>query len=146
MVINEMNAKECAELLSRVSLGRLGCALDSQPYVVPIYFAYDGSYVYMLSTVGQKIEWMRANPKVCLQADEVEGEGRWASVVATGQYEELREPQYTTEVGLARKLLAKHLRWWQISMAERQLKAGDNLIAPMFFRIRVESMSGLRAQ
>jgi len=30
-------------------------------------------------------------------------------------------------------------------MAERQLKMPDSLIAPLFFRVHVESMTGLRA-
>jgi len=131
-------------MLSRVALGRLGCALDDQPYVVPVFFAYDGKDLYVLSTLGQKIEWMRANPKVCMQADEILGEAQWASVVVNGHYQELPEPQFTDERAHARKLLEKRHGWWQAAMAERQLKSGDSLIAPLFFRIRVESMTGLR--
>src|SRR5580658_4011963 len=97
MMIDQMNDKDCSEMLSRVSLGRLGCALDNQPYVVPIHFAHDGKAIYALSTLGQKIEWMRVNPKVCLQVDEIRGEGQWASVIITGYYRELPEPQYADE-------------------------------------------------
>jgi len=71
MIINEMTEKECGTVLARSSIGRLGCALDNQPYVVPIYFAYEPGYIYVLSTLGQKIEWMRTNPKVCIQVDEI---------------------------------------------------------------------------
>ena len=146
MVINELTAAECTELLSRVSLGRLGCSLDNQPYVVPIFVAYDGGYLHALSTVGQKVKWMRKNPKVCVQVDEIRSESQWTSVVVNGQYQELVEPRYTSELAHARKLLEKRLHWWENAMAERQLKAADNLIAPLFFRIHVESMTGLRAQ
>ena len=31
----------------------------------------DNDYLYSFSTVGQKIEWMRANPNVCVETDEV---------------------------------------------------------------------------
>lgn len=71
MMINEMSEKECRTVLTRSSIGRLGCALENQPYVVPIYFAYESECVYVLSTFGQKVEWMRANPKVCIQVDEI---------------------------------------------------------------------------
>ena len=37
MVIKEMTKEECGAFLARTSLGRLGCSLDDQPYVVPIY-------------------------------------------------------------------------------------------------------------
>lgn len=145
MVINEMAEKECRDLLARNSIGRLGCSQDNQPYVVPIYFAYEPDYVYVLSTVGQKIEWMRANPKVCIQIDEIANESDWVSVIINGQYQELLESQYTDERTRARKLLEERHLWWQNALAERQLKLGDALIAPMFFRIHIDSMTGLRA-
>jgi nitroimidazol reductase NimA-like FMN-containing flavoprotein (pyridoxamine 5'-phosphate oxidase superfamily) len=145
MVINELTQKECSDILSHTSLGRLGCALDDQPYVVPVYFAYDGSELYVLSTLGQKIEWMRANPKVCVQVDEIQGEAQWVSIVINGRYQELPEIQYAAERAHARKLFEKRNRWWQTAMAERQLKVGVDLIAPLFFRIHIDSMTGLRA-
>ena len=145
MVINEMTEEECSETLSRASLGRLACALDNQPYVVPIYFAYDEGNLFVMSTLGQKIEWMRANPKVCVQVDEMLGETGWVSVIANGRYQELREPQFTDERLHARKLLEKRHRWWLAALAERQLRSGDDLITPLFFRIHVDSMTGLRS-
>jgi uncharacterized protein len=145
MVISEMTEKECRDLLARNSIGRLGCAQDNRPYVVPIYLAYDIDYFYVLSTLGQKIEWMRANPNVCVQMDEITGESQWSSVIVNGSYEELREPQFTDELAHARKLLEKRHRWWQNPLAERQLRTGDELIAPIVFRIQINSMTGLRA-
>jgi len=143
MVINQMTEKECAALLARASLGRLGCSLDNQPYVVPIQFGYEPGYIYVLSTFGQKIEWMRANPKVCVELDEVVNQSEWLSVIANGRYQELTEPQYGAELKRARKLLGKHHRWWQVPLAERQA-FGEDLISPLFFRIHIDSMTGLR--
>jgi nitroimidazol reductase NimA-like FMN-containing flavoprotein (pyridoxamine 5'-phosphate oxidase superfamily) len=145
MVINEMNDEECAAFLTSASLGRLGCSHEDQPYVVPIHFVYESAYIYVLSTSGQKTEWMRANPRVCLEVDEVKSRSEWKSVIANGRYEELPEPQYTAERDHARKILGKQHRWWQNALGERQLKLGDELIAPLFFRIRIDSMTGLRA-
>ena len=145
MAINELKEEECGAVLAGASLGRLGCSLDNQPYVIPIYFVYEPGYIYALSTYGQKIEWMRANPKVCLAVDEVANESQWVSVIVNGRYQELPEPQYTEEREHARKLLAKRYRWWQNALGERQLRLGDELIIPLFFRICIDSMSGLRA-
>jgi hypothetical protein len=103
MVINEMTQEECGAFLASASLGRLGCALDSEPYVVPIYFVYEPDYIYALSTFGQKIEWMRANPKVCLEVDQIANQSQWMSVIATGSYQELPEPQFSAERDHARK-------------------------------------------
>ena len=145
MIINKLTSEECTSLLAKATLARLACALDNQPYVIPIYIAYDDGNLYALSTLGQKIEWMRANPKVCLQVDEIQTPEQWSSVVVNGQYQELTEPQYSEEHAHARKLLEKRHRWWQAAMAERQMTAGDHLIAPLFFRVRIESISGLMA-
>ncbi|MGH9704670.1 MAG: pyridoxamine 5'-phosphate oxidase family protein, partial [Candidatus Acidiferrales bacterium] len=40
MLITEISAKECEEILDRNGFGRLGCSRGDQPYVVPIYFAF----------------------------------------------------------------------------------------------------------
>ncbi len=144
MVIHEMSEKECREVLTRGSIGRIGCSLDNQPYVVPIHFAYEQDYVYVLSTLGQKIKWMRKNPKVCLQVDEITSPSQWASVVANGTYEELVEPQFSDERAHARTLLQKQHQWWLNALGERQTRSNDALIEPLFFRIRTDSMSGLR--
>ena len=145
MQIDEMSEQECSALLAGAYFGRLGCSLNDQPYVVPICLAYEKGYFYALSTLGQKIEWMRKNPKVCIQVDEITSETRWASVIANGDFQELAEPRYADERAHARKLLAARPQWWRTPMAERQLKKGDDLIAPILFRVRVDSMSGLRA-
>jgi hypothetical protein len=75
MRIMEMSGTECRELLARQGGGRLGCARDNQPYVVPIYFVAEGDNLYCFATLGQKIEWMRLNPLVCLKA--VEADRDW---------------------------------------------------------------------
>jgi uncharacterized protein len=81
VVIEEITIQASLDLLARTRLGRLGCAIGSQPYVVPFYFAYQDYSLYSFTTVGQKIEWMRANPLVCVEADEVVSSQEWLSVV-----------------------------------------------------------------
>jgi uncharacterized protein len=86
MVIDPLNRQECDDLLARIGFGRLACARDNQPYIVPIYFAHQPGRLYGFATVGQKIEWMRSNPRVCIQVDDVSGPDQWASVIAIGRY------------------------------------------------------------
>jgi hypothetical protein len=88
---------------------------------------------------------MRTNPRACLQVDEITDQTHWVSVIADGRYQELREGQFSDELSHARNLLAKHERFWQTPMAERQLKSGDALIEPIFFRIQIDSVTGLRS-
>lgn len=145
MRIIPISQEECGELLKRVTIGRLACSLHDQPYIVPVAFSYERDYVYIFSTLGKKIEWMRENPKLCLQVDEIGSQSNWASVIVTGTYLELREPQYKAQREHARELLSRHSQWWLSPLAERREQVSDLSIKPIFFRIDIESMSGLRA-
>lgn len=41
MLIQKMSLQECREFLGRMGKGRLACSRGNQPYVIPIYFAYN---------------------------------------------------------------------------------------------------------
>jgi len=147
MRIIPISQQECSELLQRVSIGRLACSLSDQPYVVPVAFSYEPNCIYLFSTFGKKIEWMRKNPKVCLQVDEIGNRSNWTSVVVTGTYLELNVPQYhTSQREHARELLAAQCsEWWRIPLSEARDRALVSSIETVFFRIDIESISGLRA-
>src|SRR5271168_2460382 len=112
MIVREQTEAASLEFLARVRLGRLACAQNNQPYVVPFYFACHGAHLYSFSTVGQKIAWMRANPLVCVEADEVEGPHHWISVVVSGRYQELPDtPELRGTRELAYRLLSQNATW-----------------------------------
>ena len=147
MIIHEMTEDECRAALGRVSFGRLACARDNQPYVVPIYFSYDGEHIYGciygFSTLGQKIEWMRSNPLVCLEIDERPSHHHWMSVVVTGRYEELPDtPEFGDMRVPAWEALQKRAMWWEpgyVATGHREQPA------PIFYRIHITQMTGRRA-
>ena len=100
-LIQEMTRQESLDLLTRTHFFKLACAQGNQPYVVPCYFAYNNNSLYSFSTVGQKIDWMRANPLVCVEADEVVSPEEWVSVIVFGRYEELPDtPDPFSDSGL----------------------------------------------
>jgi hypothetical protein len=144
MLIHEMTLEECRTALTGLDFGRLACTRDDQPYVVPIHFAYDGESVYGLTTAGQKVEWLRSNPRVCLEVDERSSHDRWVSIVVLGRYEELAG---TAEGERARahalELLQRREGWWQPASVSRP---GREQRAPIFYRIHVTQMTGLRAE
>jgi nitroimidazol reductase NimA-like FMN-containing flavoprotein (pyridoxamine 5'-phosphate oxidase superfamily) len=162
MVIHELSDEECLTAIAETRFGRLGCARDNQPYVVPIYYAYrkgaDGaSYLYSFTTVGQKVDWMRGNPQVCVEWDDVERYDRWTSVIAFGRYEELMgdpgagrdEEDLGQEVHRAYKLLRERsTTWWQPGSAAFNCRTHCDpaqLWSPIYYRIRIDRMSGRRA-
>jgi nitroimidazol reductase NimA-like FMN-containing flavoprotein (pyridoxamine 5'-phosphate oxidase superfamily) len=93
MMIHEMSREECHRVLARAKLARLGCAHENQPYVVPVSLAFheQAKCFYGFTTPGQKVEWMRSNPLVCVEIDEIVSYDQWVSVIAFGRYEELPE-------------------------------------------------------
>ena len=144
MLIHAMTHKECLDALARLGFGRLGCARDNQPYVVPIYIIYHERHLYTFSTAGQKIEWMRANPRVCVEADEIISPLQWLSVVVFGHYEELLDtPEYKFERNLAFKMLQQHAMWWEPAacVAPSHDSTVDSL-APIFYRIHIDQVTG----
>jgi nitroimidazol reductase NimA-like FMN-containing flavoprotein (pyridoxamine 5'-phosphate oxidase superfamily) len=111
MVIRELSKKECLLVLAGAKLARLACAHDNQPYVVPVYLIYDevSGCLYGFTTPGQKIEWMRANPLVCVEVDEIAAHDRWVSVIAFGHYEELPETEGSDGVRLRAPERPRHV-------------------------------------
>jgi nitroimidazol reductase NimA-like FMN-containing flavoprotein (pyridoxamine 5'-phosphate oxidase superfamily) len=72
-----MTDSECRNALGRSTVGRLACANNNRPYVIPIYFALHKDHLYAFATFGQKIDWMRRNPRVCLEIDERTAHDQW---------------------------------------------------------------------
>jgi nitroimidazol reductase NimA-like FMN-containing flavoprotein (pyridoxamine 5'-phosphate oxidase superfamily) len=147
VLIQEMTRKECLDLLDRAHLGRLACAHETQPYIVPIYFAYDNDYLYCFSTLGQKIEWMRANPNVCVETDEVTNSQDWLSVIVLGRYEELPDtPEWHDAREYAhRKLEQRNPIWWEPGYAKTILDDTERPLMPSFYRIQIVQVTGHRA-
>jgi uncharacterized protein len=145
MLVTRMRTKACREMLRRLGYGRLACACNNRPYIVPIYFAYDADRLYCFSTLGRKIEWMRENPLVCVQADEVRGHDDWASVVVLGRYDEIpgtRESSKSREQ--VRALLKMRSLWWQSGYTASQVRSKAKVPVPVYYCIKIEELSGLR--
>jgi nitroimidazol reductase NimA-like FMN-containing flavoprotein (pyridoxamine 5'-phosphate oxidase superfamily) len=133
-------------MLSRLSFGRLACASNNRPYIVPLYFSFDADRLCCFSTLGRKIEWMRLNPLVCVQVDEIRTHDEWASIVIFGQYVEIPNGRDYDEIrGHIRSLLQKRSLWWQSGYTASQVRGKPKPPISVFFFIRIEEITGLRA-
>ena len=142
MVIQEMTEGECRAMLALRHVARLACARTNQPYIVPIHVDLDGEFLYGFATLGQKIDWMRLNPLVCLEIDEVITHAHWTSVVVFGRYEELpHTPEYEAARRVAESLFQKHPAWWEPASVPL---AGHERRTPIVFRIQIGGMTGRR--
>jgi uncharacterized protein len=145
MLIRELNAEQCREVLARTELGRLACSRLDQPYVVPIHFSFDAARncVYAFSTLGQKVQWMRENPKVCLEIEEIEHKGSWTTVVAFGRYEEIHHaPEESEARRRAEQMFKARGEWWLPGAARLPGREHHDVVV---YRIQLDRLTGRRA-
>ena len=129
---------ESRALLSACRIGRLGCIDNGEPYVVPINYVFEDESVYSHSLPGRKIEALRAHPRACLQVDEIENGFRWRSVIAYGNFEEIRVPSERRSI--LSKLLARFPLLTPVeSVMAQDAGAPDSVV----FRIRIDRITGV---
>ena len=98
----------------------------------------------LLLNVGRKIEWMRENPLVCVEAEEVRSHDDWATVIVLGKYAEIpNTSEYAKSRARVRSLLGKRSLWWQSGYTATQIRRKGTPL-PVFYNIQIEEMSGLR--
>ena len=145
MLIQELARQESLDVLASMQLGRLACAQGMQPYIVPFYFAYQNNCLYSFSLPGQKIDWMRANPSVCVEADHMRRE-EWSTVVVFGRYLELSDTaEMRSERALALELLQQRAEWWEPGSVRMTQGGTPPALVPIFFRINIVQITGRRA-
>jgi nitroimidazol reductase NimA-like FMN-containing flavoprotein (pyridoxamine 5'-phosphate oxidase superfamily) len=78
-------------------------------YIVPLIYAYDENAVVAVTTEGRKTAMLRENPRVCVEVDEydTDGRGSWRSVIAHGTYEELAGGEIEPALALLRERFAR---------------------------------------
>jgi uncharacterized protein len=144
--IEELSRQASLDFLAKLGFGRLACAKQYQPYITPIHYAYDEGYLYGFTRVGQKVEWMRTNPLVCIEADEIKSPQQWSSVIVFGRYEELPSSEEWRSIReLARNLLTQREIWWEPGFAKAIVHGTTRPSVPLFYRILIEHISGHRA-
>ena len=108
-VPRELSRDEIAEFLRRQRIARLGCHFGGETYVVPLIYAYEDGAVFAVTTEGRKTAMLRENPRVCVEVDEydADGKGSWRSVIAHGTYEELAGDEIDPALELMRERFAR---------------------------------------
>ena len=140
--IREMNENDMERLLARVGYGHLGCARDNRPYVVPIQYIYENSFIYIYTNDGKKAEILRSNPHVCLQVEEVVDNGDWQSVVAEGTAERVTD---NCEAESILQLMNSRLTTPTPAMGITWVNNWVSAKKEMIFKVRIETLSGRTA-
>ena len=141
MLIQSMTGVASLELLGRATLGRVACTHEGQPYITPMSVIYDANWLYSFSTLGQKITWMRANPHVCVEVEELVSPQDWATVIVIGRYQELTTEKERTS---AHDLLERRPAWWEPGYSRTVMEGKERPLKPVYFRIRIDQITGHR--
>jgi len=102
---------------------------------------YDANRLYSFSTLGQKITWMRANPHVCVEVEELVSPQDWATVIVIGRYQELTTEKERT---YAHDLLERRPAWWEPGYSRTVMEGKERPLKPVYFRILIDQITGHR--
>ena len=138
-MILEISPSEIDEFVLSQKVGRVGCHVGGETYVVPVIFGWDGNCIYVYTTEGKKVDMMRENQRVCFEIDEYLTSGGWRSVIAQGVFEELEGD----DAGRALQIIAERVSSNRDSGNSRPRGEGRT---PVAFRIRTSEVTGRKVE
>jgi hypothetical protein len=134
-MLDEIAARK---VLQSARVARLGCIVNGEPYVVPISCHLEDDSLYSHSLPGLKISALRENPRACVQADEIESDLHWRSVIAFGKFEEI------TKSNVRQEILTRLLRKFPLlTPVESAIAVDASTPEVIVFRIRIERLTGV---
>ena len=137
-MLTRLSEDKSFSVLSATRVARLGCIVDGEPYVVPINYYFEDGCAHSHSLPGLKISALRENPRACLQVDEVESDLRWRSVLAFGNYGEIKSSSERSQI--LGKLLK---RFPMLTPVETAIAQDAGPLSVIVFRIRIDRITGV---
>lgn len=138
-MILEMPFDEIEEFVHAQKIGRVGCHVGGETYVVPVIYGWDTEFIYVYTTEGKKIDMMRDSPRVCFEIDEYQSDGGWRSVIAQGVFEELRDD----DAAHALRIISERVTSNRASVNPPDRGGGR---VPVAFRIRTTEVTGRKVE
>jgi len=137
-MITTLNDTQSRELLLSERVARLGCIANGEPYITPINYNFEDDCVYSHSLAGLKINALRGNPRACVQVDQVDGDFRWKSVLAFGNFNEIVKASERNET------LSKLLKRFPMLTPVESAIIGDGCPPEVIvFRIKIDRITGV---
>lgn len=94
-----LSREEAISILEDAPVAHLGLVDGGEPYVTPMSFVLEGERIFFRTMAGKKLDALKANPSVCIEASRYDEEtGDWASVIVRGTAAETDEEAVKTDV------------------------------------------------
>jgi hypothetical protein len=135
---------EIDAILAANKVMHLALADNDTPFLVPLFYAYDGTSIYFHSaSAGSKIEILKRNPKVCFEVSMDHGviesekacdfEARHRTVIGSGKASFVEDEDEKTRVldSIVARFTDRHFEYPK-----------SNLRQTMVIRIEIESIHG----
>lgn len=138
--MDPLTREEALELLDSAPVAHIGVISDGLPYVSPMSFVIVGNVVAFRTVPGKRLEALRANPNVCVEAAKFDpATGEWASVIVRGTASEIGDTPLRTDV--VSKLLEKYRESLGSPLGRGGLQPLTGL--PHVVAVEIEEISGM---
>ena len=98
---------QALDLLTAAPVAHIGVISNGEPYVTPISFVVTGNLIALRTVPGRRLEAIRENPRVCIEASEFDPtSGEWASAIVWGSAHEIGDTPLRT--GVVSMMLEKY--------------------------------------
>ena len=144
-MLGKLTPAEIDAFVGNHCYAHLGCHAGGKTYVVPISYAYVGEVLYGQTKEGLKTQMLRENPQCCVQIESVEGIADWVSVIAWGEFEELKGHDANEAMRLLINRLSPLVEELESSRSPRDVTPGRIDKVPqvdIVYRIKITEMTG----
>lgn len=137
-----MSRAEALRLLRANAIGRIAYSLHDRVEVQPIFYVSDGSWLYVRTSPGFKLDVLARNRWLALQTDQVESMFSWRSVLVQGTVYVL-SPEATPDLARRYDRAVRKVR----KLLPATLTADDPLaFRTVFLGIHIDSVTGRQAR
>lgn len=137
--IRDLSREECDALLARNHVGRIAFSHRDRVDIEPIHYVYADGWLYGRTSHGTKLRALAHNRWVAFEADEIESDLAWRSVVVKGALY-LLEPD-----GAHAEAFAKAVEVLRAIMPEALSMADPTPERTIVFRIHADQVTGRSA-
>lgn len=138
--MDRISQEEAYEVLANSPVAHLAMIDDGKPYITPMSFVIEGDRIFFRTMAGRKLEALRENPAVCIEAVSYDEQtGDWVSVIVTGNAVETDDDDVKTSV------ISELLRKYEKVIGSPLQRGGMQPLSglPHVLVVEIEEISGM---